>query len=357
VRTLLTITGIALAVPLVLFGLFWFDAIAHMIDVAFGRIERGDAIITFSNPVSSRALHELQAVPGVLFAEGQRVVPVRLLAGHRTYRTSLLGLPENSELKVPRDGTLAPIGVPQDGLMLSRPLAETLGVGIGDNVAIEVQEGKRPLLQLQLVKLSEDILGFTATVNLAVLNRLLREDDVVNVAALKIDPHLSHLLWRHIQAMPKVEASSVKALWLTLFDETIAGMLLVGAGILAGFGMLIAVGVVYNSARVAFHERAWELASLRILGFTRNEVSAILLSELTVEVAAAIPIGLVVGFALIKMIVSLRVRESFQVPVVIEPASYAIAAFIVMAAAAVSAFVVRRRIDALDLVTVLKTRD
>jgi len=108
---------------------------------------------------------------------------------------------------------------------------------------------------------------------------------------------------------------------------------------------------------VAFHERAWELASLRILGFTRNEVSGILLSELTVEVAAAIPIGLVVGFALIKMIVSLRVRESFQVPVVIEPASYAIAAFIVMGAAAVSAFVVRRRIDALDLVMVLKTRD
>jgi putative ABC transport system permease protein len=332
-RTLLTIIGIALAVPLVLFGLFWFDAIAHMIDVAFSRIERGDALITFSTTVPSRALHELQSVPGVLFAEGQRIVPVRLIAGHRTYRTSLLGLPENSELKVPRDGALAPMAVPRDALMLSRPLAETLGVGIGDNVVIEVQEGKRPHLQLQLVKVSEDILGFTATISLAALNRLLREDDVVNVASLKIDPHLSHLPWRHIQAMPKVEASSVKALWLTLFDETIGGMLVVGAAILAGFGILIAVGVVYNSARVAFHERAWELASLRILGFTRNEVTGILLSELSVEVAAAVPMGLVVGYALIKIIVSLRVRESFQIPVVIEPASYAIAAVIVMVAA------------------------
>jgi putative ABC transport system permease protein len=357
VRTLLTISGIALAVPLVLFGLFWFDAIAHMIDVAFGRIERGDAFVTFSTPVPARALRELQSVPGVLLAEGQRIVPVRLVAGHRTYRTSLVGLPDQSELKVLRDPALAPIEVPADGLMLSRPLAENLGLRIGDSVTIEVQEAKRPVLHLPVVKLSEDILGFSASMDIAVLNRLLREDDAVNAAALKIDASQSHLVWQRIQAMPKIEASSVKALWLTLFDETIAGMIMVGAVILAGFGLLIAVGVVYNSARVALQERAWELASLRILGFTRSEVATILLSELAFELILAIPIGLVVGYGLIKMIVSLRVRESFQVPVVIEPASYAIAALVVLAAAAASAFVVRRRIDTLDLVAVLKTRD
>ena len=356
IRTLLTISGIALAVPLVLFGLFWFDAIAHMVDVAFGRIERGDAFVTFSTPVPVRALHELQSVPGVLLAEGQRIVPVRLVAGHRTYRTSLVGLSDESELKVLRDPALAPIEVPPDGLMLSRALAETLGLHIGDSVTIEVQETKRPVLHLP-VKLSEDILGFSATMDIAALNQLLREGEVVNAAALKLDPNFSHLTWQRIQSTPKIEASSVKVLWLALFDETIAGMLIVGALILAGFGLLIAVGVVYNSARVAFQERAWELASLRILGFTRAEVATILLSELAFELVVAIPIGLVVGYGLIKMIVSLRIRESFQVPVVIEPASYAIAALVVLAAAAASAFVVRRRIDTLDLVAVLKTRD
>jgi putative ABC transport system permease protein len=357
IRTLLTISGIAMAVPLVLFGLFWFDAIAHMIDVAFGRIERGDAFVTFSVPVPARALYELQSVPGVLLAEGQRIVPVRLVAGHRTYRTSLAGLPRQSELKVLRDPALAPIAVPSDGLMLSRQLAEHLGLRMGESVTVEVQEGKRPVLHLPVVSLSEDILGFSATMEIATLNRLLREGDAVNAAALKIDGRQSHLIWKRIQEMPKVEASSVKALWLTLFDETIAGMLVVGAVILAGFGLLIALGVVYNSARVAFQERAWELASLRILGFTRAEVSTILLSELAFELIVAIPIGLVAGYGLIRTIMSLRLQESFQVPVVIEPASYAIAACVVLAAAAGSAFVVRRRIDALDLVSVLKTRD
>jgi putative ABC transport system permease protein len=356
-RTLLTISGIALAVPLVLFGLFWFDAIDHMIDVAFGRIERGDAFVTFSTPVPARALYELQSVPGVLFAEGQRIVPVRLVAEHRTYRTSLVGLSDRSELKVLRDSALMPIAVPLDGLMLSRPLVDHLGIRIGDHVTIEVQEGKRPILHLPVVKLSEDILGFSATMEIEALNRALREGDVVNAAALKIDPSQSHQVWKRIDETPRIEASSVKALWLTLFDETIAGMLVVGALVLAGFGLLIAVGVVYNSARVALQERAWELASLRILGFTRGEVATILLSELAFELMVAIPIGLAVGYGLIKMIVSLRVRESFQVPVVIEPASYAIAALVVIAAAAASAFVVRRRIDTLDLVAVLKTRD
>jgi putative ABC transport system permease protein len=357
IRTLLTISGIALAVPLVLFGLFWFDAIAHMIDVAFGRIERGDAVVTFSTPVPARALRELRSVPGVLLVEGQRIVPVRLVAGHRSYRTSLVGLSVQSELKVLRDAALAPVAVPADGLMLSHPLADHLGLQIGDSVTIEVQEAKRPVLHLPVVKLSEDILGFSATMDIAALNRLMREDDVVNAASIKIDASQYHLVWPRIQAMPKIEASSVKLLWLVLFDETIAGMIAVAAFILAGFGLLIAIGVVYNSARVALQERAWELASLRILGFTRREVATILLSEFVFELILALPIGLFAGYALIEFMVSLRVRESFQVPVVIEPTSYAIAAIVIIAAGFASAFVVRRRIDKFDLVAVLKTRD
>jgi putative ABC transport system permease protein len=293
----------------------------------------------------------------VLWAEGQRIVPVQLRADHRRYRTSLTGLAASSELKVLRDKELLPIAVPLEGLMMSWPLAEKLAVSVGDTVTVEILEGKRPVRQLPVVKLSEDILGFSTTMELGSLNRLMREGDVVNGAALKVDPAQADTVWRRIQDMPKVEASSVKALWISLFDETIAGMIVVGALILSGFGLLIAVGVVYNSARVAFHERAWELASLRILGFTRREVATILISELAFEVLIAIPIGLAAGRMLIELIVTSAGRESFQIPVVIEPGSYAAATLIVLAAAAASAFVVRRRIDKLDLIAVLKTRE
>ncbi|MFU0504623.1 ABC transporter permease [Pseudaminobacter sp. NGMCC 1.201702] len=357
VRTLLTTVGIAFAIPLVLFGLYWFDAIDYMIDVSFGRIERGDAFLTFTEPVSADALHELQAIPGILKAELQRIVPVRLRAGHRTYRTSATGLDSASELKVLRDRALRPIAVPSDGIMLSRTIARQLDIRLGDNVTIEVLEGPRSVREVAVRRISDDILGTSVTMERAALNRLMREGPVANVAALRIDPDQSGPIWSRIRSMPRIEGSSVKALWLALFSETIGGMVLIGALILAGFGMLIAIAVVYNSARVALQERAWELASLRIVGLTRREVSGVIFAELAVELVVAVPAGLLVGSYLIEVIASARASESFQVPAVIDPGSYALAALLVIGAGVASFITIRRRIDTLDLVAVLKTRD
>jgi putative ABC transport system permease protein len=357
VRTLLTTVGIALAIPLVLFGLYWFDAIDYMIDVSFGRIERGDAFLTFTEPVSADALYELRAIPGVLKAEIQRVVPIRLRAGHRTYRTSATGLDSASELKVLRDSELRPIAVPSDGVMLSRQIARQLDLHVGDTVSIEVLEGSRSVRDVTVRRISDDILGTSVTMERFALNRLMREDSVANIATLKIDPAQSELLWSRIKLIPKIEGSSVKALWLALFNETIGGMVLIGALILAGFGMLIAIGVVYNSARIALQERAWELASLRIIGLTRREVSAVIISELVVELVVAVPAGLLIGWYLTELIASARASESFQIPAVIDPSSYAMASLLVIGAAVASFILIRRRIDTLDLVAVLKTRD
>lgn len=357
VRTLLTTVGIAFAIPLVLFGLYWFDAIDYMIDVSFGRIERGDAFLAFTEPVSADALHELSSIPGVLKAEIQRVVPVRLRAGHRTYRTSAIGLDSGSELKIPRDKALQPIAVPIDGIMVSRQIASQLDLHIGATVSIEVLEGARATKEATVRKISDDILGASLTMDRNTLNRMMEEGPVANVATLRIDPAQSEGVWSRIRSMPKIEGSSVKALWLALFNETIGGMVLTGALVLAGFGMLIATGVVYNSARIALQERAWELASLRIVGLTQREVSTIVISELVVELIVAIPLGLLIGRYLIELIASARASQSFQIPAVIDPSSYVMASLLVVCAAFVSFIMIRRRIDALDLVAVLKTRD
>jgi putative ABC transport system permease protein len=357
VRALFTILGIALSVPLVLMGLFWFDALTYMIDVNFSRIERGDAFLTFTDPVRERAVRELRHIPGVLLAEGQRVVSVRLRAGYRSYRTSITGLSLHSELAVPRDAELRPIAVPLEGLLMSRRLAKRLGIGVGDRVTVDVLEGKRPVRELSITGLSDDILGLSATMNLRALNRFMRESDVVNAASLKVDPLVATSVWKALQLFPKVQSTGVKATWLSTFNETVAGLVATGAFILAGFGILIAVGVVYNSARVAFQERAWELASLRILGYTGLEVSAILLTELAIELLLALPIGLLLGRSFVQFLISAKASESFDVPAIIDSSSYATAALVILGAALATALLVRRKVDKLDLVTVLKTRD
>ncbi len=357
VRALFTVLGISLSVPLVLMGLFWFDALAYMIDVNFWRVERGDAFVTFVTPIPSRAVRELSRMPGVMIAEGQRIVPVRFKAGHRSFRTSLTGLPAQSELKVLLDSNLKPIAVPPDGLLMSRRLADRLKLAAGDRVTVEILEGKRPTRELIVADLSDDILGMTATMDLGAVNRLMKEGDVVNAAALKVDTLHAASVWRALQLLPRVESTGVKASWLAAFDETVAGLVATGAFILAGFGILIAAGVVYNSARVAFQERSWELASLRILGYTALEVSAILLTELAAELVIAVPIGLLLGRSLVQLLISAKASESFAIPAIIHPWSYAIAALVIIGAALVTALLVRRKIDKLDLVAVLKTRD
>ena len=356
-RTGLTIVGIALAVPTVVLGLFWRDAIDYMIEVQFDLVERGNIAVTFPHPLDRAIVGDLARQPGVLAVEGQRIVPVRLRAGHRTYLTSVTGLRAGSELRRPHDIELRPFDVPPDGVTLTRRLAERLGVGTGEIITIEVMEGRRSKRDLPVSGIVDELIGMASYVNMDTLNQLTGEGAVVSAATMYVEPSALPGLLRKFKNLPAIESVAVKASSLNSFLEKIAGLVFVAAGILTTFAVIIAVGVVYNSARIGLQERAGELASLRILGFTRAEVARILFGEFTVEIILGIPCGLVFSRAVVALIARFHSNESFEVPAVIEPRTYLAATAIVVAAAIGSALVVRRRIDRLDLVSVLKARD
>ncbi|MFN9002603.1 MAG: ABC transporter permease [Alphaproteobacteria bacterium] len=356
-RSLFTVLGIAMAIPMVVLGLFWWDAMDSMVDLQFDRIERGDAFVALTDPRHSRAVREIARLPGVLAAEGQRIVPVRLRAAQRSRLMALTGLPSNAELRVPRDADFRPVPIPQDGLALSRRLAESLAVRTGDIVQVEILEGTRRVHELRVAALVEDIIGFSALMEIGTLNRFMREDDLVSHVDLRIDPLAASALWQLLAERPRVATTNVKAVWLRAFDEVIAGVVLTSAVTLTGFGIIIAVGVVYNSARVALQERGWEMASLRVLGFTGAEVARILLSELAIAVLVAVPMGLLLAQWIVGLILGARDNESFDIPAAISSATFAMAAAIVLGAALGSAVLVQRRINRLDLVAALKARD
>lgn len=357
IRSAMTVFGLAFAVPMIVLGLFWWDALAFMVQVQFDGIERADAVVTFTDPRPSRSLREIGAIEGVVLVEGQRVAPARLRSGHRTYRLALTGIAPDSELRAPRSETLERVPTPPEGVMMSRGLAAALGVGPGDPIVVEMLEGRRLVVAVPVAALLEEVLGYNAYMDIRALNRLMREDDLVSQAALRVDPARAAAVWKQLAERPRVLATSIKNVWRQIFDEKIAAMVIIAAFVLTLFGVIIAIGVVYNTARVALQERAWELASLRVLGFTRAEVSRILLAELGIAMAIAIPLGLVMSQKIVTLLVGLRSNESFTIPPVISPATFATAALIVLAAGLGSALLVRRRIDRLDLVAVLKTRE
>lgn len=357
VRALLMTVGIAFAIPVVVLGLFWRDAIDRMIDIQFNLVERGNVVVTFPQPLDRRIVGDFGRELGVLAAEGERYVPIRLRAGHQSYLTSIIGLPPNSELRKPHDVSLRPIEIPPEGITLTRRLADRLGVSVRDAVSVEVMEGRRRKTDVSVGAVVDEVIGMTAYMPLGSINRLTGEGDVVSATALFVEPSALSGLLARFKELPVIESVAMKAYILRSFLDKIGNLVMVMSGILTTFAIIIAVGIVYNSARIALHERSRELASLRVLGFTRREVSRIFFTEFVIEIIAAIPIGIALSQSLVDLIAKVHPSESFQIPGVVEGRTYLAACAIVIVAAAASGFIVRRQIDRLDLVSVLKTKD
>ena len=252
---------------------------------------------------------------------------------------------------------LETVEIRSDGLVMSEQLAELMDVAPGDRITVEVRDGRRPTLSLPVTGIANTLIGTPSYMEIGALNRALKEQGRVSGAYLEIDPLRRDDINRVLRDMPKVAGASFRQdaqdAFQTMLDES-AGTF---RYIMSVFAILIAIGVVYNSARIAFAERARDLASLRVLGFTKVETSYILLGELAVITLFAIPVGSVLGYLLSLFIAEAFSNEIYQVPVVIRAYGYGYSAAIVIAATIASGYLVQRDVNKLDMVSALKTRE
>ncbi|HEY0885584.1 MAG TPA: ABC transporter permease [Ramlibacter sp.] len=356
-RAAVTVGGIAASVAIVIIGTFFRDAIEVIVDANFNVGMRSDIALWVVEPVDAGAARLLARLPGVLQVEAGRRVSVRFVHGQHSESGFILGHAAPPELQRVVDVDRRAVPIPRDGLLMSDRLADKLRLRVGDLVTVEVREGRRLVREVVVERTVRDMMGLNAYMDRRSLNRLLREGDVATQFTLRTPGAAAHAVLQATQAMPRVAGAFSKATMLRNMEEVTARNILIISSILTAFAAVIAVGVVYNNARIALAERAWELASLRVLGFTRAEVSVLLLGELALAIAVAIPLGMVLGWALTQALVELMRSDQFFFPVVIRPRTYALAALCVVAAGAASAMVVRQRIDRLDMVAALKTRE
>jgi putative ABC transport system permease protein len=356
-RAAVTTGGIAASVAIVIVGNFFRDAIEVIVDANFNLAMRSDIALWTVDPVDAGAARLLARVPGVLEVEAGRRVAVRFVHGQRSEAASIVGHADPPQLQRVIDVTGRAVRMPPDALLMSDRLAAKLGVRPGDRVTVELREGRRLVRDVVVERTVRDMMGLNAYMDRRALNRLLREGDVATQFTLRAPGVSAPAVLRATQAMPAVAGAFSKATMMRNMEEVTARNILIISSILTAFAAVIAVGVVYNNARIALSERAWELASLRVLGFTRAEVSVLLLGELALGIAVALPIGMALGWAITHWLVEAMRSDQFFFPVVIRPRTYAWAALCVVAAGLASAMVVRRRIDELDLVGALKTRE
>ncbi len=356
-RALISVVGISAATALLILGTFSEDAIHDFIEIQFNRAQRYDLLITFVEPASAGARHELARLPGVLDLEPFRSVPARLIHGHRWRDMAITGVPAHARLNRILDASKDVVELPPDGLALSSVLAESLGLRPGDSVQVQVREGRQPRLTAIVHRLIDDYMGVNAYMDLSALRRLMGEGEVLSGAYLRADPRQLDRLYTRLKNTPAVAGVALKNAALEAFNETYSAMMGTMRVIYTIFAGLIALGVVYNSARVSLAERARELATLRVIGFSRKEVSFILLGELALITLASIPIGMLFGRLSVSAIMKATESEAFRFPVVVSIRTLVLAAGTIAAAAWLSAMVVRRKLNRLDLVESLKLRE
>jgi putative ABC transport system permease protein len=385
VRTGLTILGIAMSGALLITALFTIDSVDEMIETIFFRAERQDATLNFTDERPISVVQGVKHLPGVMKSEPFRSVAVRLRNGPRHRKLAIQGKPLDTDLSRVLDLDLNPITMPETGLALSERVAKLLDVRRGDIIEVEILEGKkgqariaeadvsrirshegeppayrnekRGVRYLPVTEIFQSFLGLTVYMNLAALNEMMDESPVVSGVNFAFDKAQTGKLYTKVKELPAVASIALRGAALAKFRETIAKNIYIMTVVYVVLSVIIAFGVIYNSARIQLSERAREFASLRVLGFTRAEVSGVLLVELAILVGVAIPFSWGIGYLFAWATIQGFENDLYRVPFTIESDTYAIASVVVLAAASVSALIVRRHIDRLDMIRALKTRE
>ena len=356
-RSALTVIGVSFSVALLVTALFSNDSIEYMVDTVFFRTERQDATLVFGRGRSVSALSEIRAMPGVLRAEPFRSTTAILRNGQCERRLAISSAPPHADLARILDTDLNPVEPAEAGMLVTERVASILHLAIGDRIEVELTEKDHRTERVAVTGIVQSLVGLGVYMKPEALDRLMADGSSISGARISIDASKLRSLYRAVKQTPAVASIAIQSISRRKFRETIEQNIAYMMWVYTALSVIIAFGVIYNSARIQLSERARELASLRVLGFTNGEVFSVLLIELAVIVAAAQPLGWLLGVAFSWWVTQGFASDLFRVPFVIETSTFAIASLVVLAAASLSALIVRWRVQRLDLVRVLKTRE
>jgi putative ABC transport system permease protein len=356
-RSFVTSLGLALAVAVLVASSFFEDSLEEIIDSAFYRSNRQDAILMMDPNATLSALEDIERLPGILRAEGQISFPARLTNGHLEKRVSIDARWPDADLSRIIDADGKVITAPQEGILLTTRLASQLGVEPGDTIDVQFLSEKREHHRLVVAGKVTQYFGMSGYMDADYAARLFRLSPRISIANVLVDDYELDDLHRRLKDIPQLSGLIMLSKVRDSFRDTIKENVLIQTTIYIAIAVMITVGVTYNSARIQLSERARELASLRILGFTNAEVSYILMGETLLLVFIAQPLGWALGALLAWSMSAAFQSDLYAIPVVLKNHTFGYASVVALAAAIISVLVVRRRLDTLDLVAVMKTRE
>ncbi len=349
-----TVVGLSLATGILIVPNCFRDGINAILEFQWDIVQRQDLTLGFAEPSSAKTHHLVQQLPGVISAEPIRYAAARIHFGSRDRQLVIQGMSPDGQQNRVIDAKTRELKLPSEGMIISGKLAEALGARVGDELEVEVLEGKRPTRKVTLTALAEDFAGVAAYMDIHAVNRLLQEGDVVSGASVTIDPAQRATFLHALKGLPRVGWIAVKESLRANFRKTTAASIGLIQTIYLTFATIVAFGVVYNNARISLAERSRELATLRVIGFSQREVGAVLVTELVILAMIAVPCGLALGTGFATVILRSVNTETVRLPLVFTTHNYAFAVLVVLIASSLSAWFVLRKLSQLNLVGALK---
>jgi putative ABC transport system permease protein len=357
-RSALSAVAIAGAAALIILGHFGVDSLDNYVEAVLRREQRQDLAVTFVRPVAPRVVSELAHLPGVVTAEALRAVAIRARHDQRMRDTVLMGLPEHATLRrlVARGGH--EIALPRDGVLVEKTLGEILDLRVGDRLELEIREGERRVVWPVVAGFVDEAVGLQIYARADSVAALEGDLGAVSSALLRVDARTVAAVEEQLRRSPNVIDVTDIAADVQRMRDMNGAVMDIWMTVSITLAASVIFGVVYNNARIALAMRSRDLASLRVLGLSRGEISSILIGGLAIEVLLAVPIGLLLGRGWSELFFTRAVdRETFRFQVFVDSRTYLLAVVVTLLAAAASAMWVRRSLDRLDLIGVLKTRE
>lgn len=355
IRTLMTTLGIAMAVATLIASTFAYDSIDYMIDTIFYRADRQDAMLGFTTHTHPNAILSVANMPGIIRAEPYRTTTVRVRSNRKSEKLTLMGYPENAELGQVLDKDLEAMEPMKTGLMLSDRLANKLDVNVGDSVEVVLLNYGDRIENVRVTGIVQSYVGLVAIMNLQAMDRLLPLGPRVSGARIKIDNAKLKEFYASVKNTPAIGSVAVQGLSRQKFRDIIEENISISMSVYIALAVIISFGVVYNTSRILLSERSRELASLRVMGFTKVEVARVLIIELSIIVLLAQPLGWLIGYVISNLVVLGFETDLFRLPLIMQSDTFGFASLVAISTSIVTALFVARRISSLDMVGVLKS--
>lgn len=360
-RSAMASVGIIFSIALLLIALAFRSSMANMVEVQYEDIQKFDLKINFTQMMDTDELSYIRSLSHVQSVEPVMETGMELVNGWKKKDIGVIALDREAKLYGVYDRQGNPAILPSDGVLLPARLMRTLNLHTGDRVTLRsYYPGKNEDRDKKTVAVkgeTSQFIGQSAVCSMDYIDYLLNEGAMVNAAYIELDDlkyekevteKLKDILTiSTIQSKSEVVANTSKQLQSM---NTMIFFMLFGASILA-------IAVIYNITNINIFERRREIATLSVLGFTSAELKSLVFNENFFISAFGMLIGIPMGRFLAGMAIETQATETLQLPMVMEPTNYLLAAVLIIAFTAIANLLLRNKITSIDMVESLKSAE